>query len=73
MADITTNNVAAASGFSFFNMLNNAFDSLVRISESTPKAKAINALSAKTDAELAAAGTTRRDEVIRILGSTAYI
>lgn len=73
MADITTNTVAATSGFSFSKAFDNAVDWLVNLSKNSSRAKAVDALSAMSDEELAAKGTTRKDEVMRIFGASAYI
>ena len=72
MAEITTNTSTVQSGFigQFFR---NIFDGMILLAESSSRAKAIDALSQVSDQELEARGTTRRDEVIRILGSATWI
>ena len=45
---------------------------LVAIAESRPGSQDIRALSAMTDEELAARGTTRQNEMRRILGARYY-
>ena len=73
MADITTNSVAATSGFSVSKAFDGAVEWLINLSKHSSRAKAVDALSAMTDEELAAKGTTRKDEVMRIFGASAYI
>ena len=74
MAEMTTNTVASTSfGATFVNILNRAFNGLIALGENTARARAIEALSKVSDEELAAKGTTRKDEVLRIMGASAYI
>ena len=64
MADMTTNSVAASAGFSISKAFDGAVEWLINLSKHSSRAKAVDALSAMTDEELAAKGTTRKDEVM---------
>ncbi|MBC9246586.1 DUF1127 domain-containing protein [Paracoccus sp. 11-3] len=45
---------------------------LIRLAESSPRAKAVRRLNATSDAELAARGLTREGELRRIFGALYY-
>jgi len=49
------------------------FNFLIRVAEANPLMKEISALNEITDVELAARGTTRTDEVRRIMNGRYYI
>lgn len=44
------------------------WDTLIRLAENSPRIRALNALNAMSDEELAARGTTRQAEMLRIVG-----
>ncbi len=46
---------------------------MVRIAEAHPKMTAVKALNAQTDAQLAARGTSRTDEIRRIFAGQFYL
>ncbi|WP_232816608.1 DUF1127 domain-containing protein [Paracoccus zhejiangensis] len=46
---------------------------LIALAEAGPRAAALRRLSQQTDAQLAACGTTRADEVRRIFGPGLYL
>ena len=48
------------------------FDFLVRVAENDPRMVSLQALSQKTDAELAAVGRTRQGELSRIMGGHGF-
>ena len=46
---------------------------MVALAEASPQMRALNRLSTISDAELAARGLTREDEIRRILGASAAV
>ena len=48
------------------------FDFLIRMAENDPRMLSLQALSRKTDAELAALGRTRQGELSRIMGGHGF-
>jgi len=74
MAELTTNTAVSASfGAGFLNTVNRVFAGFVALGENTSRARAIEALGQVSDEQLEAKGTTRKDEVLRILGASAFI
>lgn len=45
------------------------WDALIRLAESSPRIRALNALNATSDEELAARGMTRHEAIKRIVGT----
>ena len=59
----TTTQKAKISGFG-----KRFWDAIVRLAENSPRMRALNALNAMSDEDLAARGTTRQAEILRIVG-----
>ncbi len=70
---LTKSSVFAFDKISFSALFVAAFDWLAMLGANSSRGRAIDALSAISDAELEAKGTTRRDETIRILGGAVYL
>jgi len=74
MAAFTTNTGTTTSfGSSVTQFFSRGFDYLCKLGENTSRARQIEALSLMSEEELAAKGTTRKDEVLRIVGAAAFI
>ncbi len=67
MTDYTANPVSESSN-ALFRALKALWTGLVQLGETSSRAKALNALAEKSDAELEALGITRQDVLRRILG-----
>ena len=50
-----------------------AYDLLIRVASNSSRAKAVDALNKLSDEDLAARGTDRRTEVLRIIGPAYYV
>ena len=75
MAYTTSTDAIASRGnaFSLLSLIAKPFNWLISVGENSARAQALNALANITDEKLAASGTTRMDEVKRILGSEAFL
>jgi hypothetical protein len=72
MTDLTANH-AGHSGNIFTSPLTRLWDGLVFLAENSSRAKAVNALSAMSDAELARRGTSRAEMARKIFADKYYL